>query len=84
VIALAERWSVVPLLGNHEEMLLAALEGQSELRYWLKLGGSGLLSLSFIKCIDTFCPGGCWLTALEVGTGRVWQSSLAGEMRGRP
>jgi serine/threonine protein phosphatase 1 len=33
VIALAERCTVVPLLGNHEEMLLATLEGQSELRY---------------------------------------------------
>jgi hypothetical protein len=32
VIALAERCSVVSLLGNHEEMPLAALEGQSELR----------------------------------------------------
>src|SRR5262252_5822775 len=39
VIALAERCVVVPLLGNHEEMLLAALEGQSELRFWLKFGG---------------------------------------------
>src|ERR1700736_2548363 len=36
VIALAERSTVMPLLGNHEEMLLAGLEGQSELRYWLK------------------------------------------------
>ena len=35
---------VVPLLGNHEEMLLAALEGQSELRYWLKLGGTEALA----------------------------------------
>jgi serine/threonine protein phosphatase 1 len=35
---------VVPLLGNHEEMLLAALEGQSELRYWLKFGGTEALA----------------------------------------
>src|SRR5437870_6195602 len=44
VIALAQRCSVVPLLGNHEEMLLAALEGQSELRYWLKFGGTEALA----------------------------------------
>src|SRR5262245_54685283 len=44
VIALARRWTVVPLLGNHEEMLLAALEGQSELRYWLKFGGAEALA----------------------------------------
>src|SRR5262249_12892163 len=157
---------VVPLLGNHEEMLLAALEGRDNLRYWLKFGGketlgsygyenaidcydledvrrlpsdhirfftrcrnyyetvghffvhayydpdrplpeqgwrglrwlslpriptphcSGkvaivghtaqtngeILDLGFLKCIDTFCHGGGWLTALEVETGQVWQA----------
>jgi serine/threonine protein phosphatase 1 len=172
VIAVGERCIVVPLMGNHEEMLLAALEGQSELRYWLKFGGiealasygyrggpdlrsselrtlipaehlrfirrcrdyfetvghifvhayyepdralheqqwSGLrwaslppvparhfsgktaivghtpqkngevLDLGFVKCIDTFCHGGGWLTALEVH-GKVWQANTAGEMR---
>jgi serine/threonine protein phosphatase 1 len=44
VIALAERCTVVRLLGNHEEMLLAALEGQSELRYWLKFCGQEALA----------------------------------------
>ena len=40
VIALAERCAVVPLLGNHEEMLLAALEGQSKAKAsWA--GGTG-------------------------------------------
>src|SRR5262249_10278406 len=44
VIALAERCTTVPLLGNHEEMVLAALEGQSELRYWLRFGGTEALA----------------------------------------
>jgi serine/threonine protein phosphatase 1 len=173
VIALAQRCTVVPLLGNDEKMLLAALEGPSELRYWLKFGGtealasygykggpdlrpadlralipsahlqfiegcrdyfetvrhifvhayyepdrpmheqpwgglrwaallpvpsrhcsgkvaivghtpqkSGeILDFDYMKCIDTFCHGGGWLTALEVRTGKVWQANLAGEMR---
>jgi serine/threonine protein phosphatase 1 len=173
VIALKQRCIVVPLLGNHEEMLLAALEGQAELRYWLKFGGtealasygykggpdlrpadlralipteqllfikgcrdyfetvqhifvhasyeparplheqrwgglrwaslppiparhcSGkvaivgrtpqtrgeILDLGVVKCIDTYCHGTGWLTALEVNTGKVWQANLAGEMR---
>lgn len=38
-IHLADKCQVVPLLGNHEEMLLAALEGKDSLRYWLKFGG---------------------------------------------
>ena len=40
-----------------------------------------VLDLGYLKCIDTFCHGGGWLTALEVGTGKVWQANLAGEMR---
>jgi serine/threonine protein phosphatase 1 len=166
VIRLADECQVVPLLGNHEEMLLAALEGKDNLRYWLKFGGretldsygvgddvkkippehiqfikrcrnyydtvhyifvhayydpdrplyeqqwnglrwlslprnplphcSGkiaivghtpqtngeILDLGCVKCIDTFCHGGGWLTALEVERGRqVWQANQEGEVR---
>jgi serine/threonine protein phosphatase 1 len=173
MFALGERCVLVPLLGNHEEMLLAALEGQSELTYWLKFGGlvaltsygyrggvaicpgnlralipshhldfirqcrddfetvghifvhayydpdrplreqswgglrwtslppiparhcSGkvaivghtpqrngeILDLGFLKCIDTYCYGGGWLTALEVRTGQVWQADVQGRLR---
>jgi poly(3-hydroxybutyrate) depolymerase len=41
VIALTERRPVVPLLAKHEEMLPAALGGPSEVRSWLKFGGTG-------------------------------------------
>jgi serine/threonine protein phosphatase 1 len=175
-IALAKRCTVVPLLGNHEEMVLAVLSGgRSEVRFWWTFGGdvalasygwkggpelspadvrrlipaehleffkgcrdyyetvrhlfvhayydphlplhqqkggglrwaslpsvperycSGkvavvghtpqkngeVLDLGYLKCIDTFCHGGGWLTALEVETGRrVWQANEAGELRG--
>jgi serine/threonine protein phosphatase 1 len=176
VIALSQRCTVVPLLGNHEEMLLAVLEGgQSEIKFWLTFGGAAALSsygwrggpdlrpedvrrlvpgehveflktcrdyfetvrhifvhaycdpnlplhqqkwgglrwaslppvperhcsgkvaivghtpqkngefldLGYLKCIDTFCHGGGWLTALEVEGGRrVRQANEAGELRG--
>jgi hypothetical protein len=44
VIALGKRCTVVPLLGNHEEMVLAALEGRSELDFWMKFGGREALA----------------------------------------
>ena len=51
VIALAWRCTLVPLVGNHEEMLLAALEGQSELDYWMKFGGmEALASYGYSGC----------------------------------
>jgi serine/threonine protein phosphatase 1 len=40
-----------------------------------------ILNLGHIVCIDTYCHGGYWLTALDAATGRVWQSNEAGEFR---
>jgi len=40
-----------------------------------------ILDLGHLKCIDTFCHGGGWLTALDVGTGEVWQADREGRMR---
>lgn len=34
-----------------------------------------------LLCIDTFCFGGGWLSALEVGNGKVWQANEQGETR---
>lgn len=45
IIALGQRCSVVPLMGNHEEMLLAVLAGgQSEIKFWLTFGGAAALA----------------------------------------
>jgi serine/threonine protein phosphatase 1 len=44
LIDLSRRCHLVPLLGNHEEMLLAALKSFSELRYLLQFGGEETLN----------------------------------------
>jgi serine/threonine protein phosphatase 1 len=43
LIVLSSRCRLISLLGNHEEMLLNALESKSEYRYWLKFGGDQTL-----------------------------------------
>jgi serine/threonine protein phosphatase 1 len=40
-----------------------------------------ILNLGHLVCIDTYCCGGFWLTALDVVSGRVWQSSDRGDFR---
>jgi serine/threonine protein phosphatase 1 len=40
-----------------------------------------ILDLGYLKCIDTWCYGDGWLTALEVETGRLWQADKEGRMR---
>jgi serine/threonine protein phosphatase 1 len=43
--------------------------------------GGEILDLGHIKCIDTCCYGGGWLTALDVDTSEVWQANRDGELR---
>ncbi len=43
LIGLSERCRLIPLLGNHEEMLLAARQSRTELVYWMKLGGTATM-----------------------------------------
>lgn len=165
LITLGDRCSFVPILGNHEEMMLGARESQSDFQFWMNCGGitcldsygstgrielvprahfaflescrpffetdqnlflhanykpdvpldrldlhtirwlslrdyvpptrhcSGktvvvghapqaeLLDLGHLKCIDTGCCNGGWLTALDVDSGQVWQVNEMGELR---
>ena len=40
-----------------------------------------ILDLDHIKCIDTYCYGGGWLTALDVNTDQLWQVDRDGRPR---
>src|SRR3954451_14171144 len=40
-----------------------------------------VLDLGYLKCIDTYCFGGGWLTALDVNTGETWQANQDGKLR---
>ena len=40
-----------------------------------------ILDAGHIMCIDTYCHGYGWLTAIDVLTGEVWQASRWGAMR---
>ncbi len=41
-----------------------------------------ILDLGFLKCLDTACEPGGWLTALDLATDQVWQANKRGELRG--
>ena len=43
LIALADRCRLVPILGNHDEMMLHARDGRDDLRFWLECGGQTAL-----------------------------------------
>jgi serine/threonine protein phosphatase 1 len=52
LIALAQRCRLIPLQGNHEEMLFAAMEGRSDFDYWMKFGGD--------RTLDSYRDPGGW------------------------
>jgi serine/threonine protein phosphatase 1 len=165
LLELDSRCQMVPLLGNHELMLLRSRESAAERRFWLQFGGretldsyggrldgiprshldfflrscrlgfetesqiyvhanyepgleladqpesvllwthltlvvppphrsgkmvvvghtpqlSGeILDLGHLLCIDTFCVGGGWLTAVDVASRAVWQADHRGQLR---
>jgi len=39
---------------------------------------SEVLDAGFLICLDAFCCGGGWLTALDVTSGQVWQTNRDG------
>ncbi len=164
LLAVSRNCSLVPILGNHEQMLLDAIDGKMPLSNWLIHGGaetldsygpgaaltevplthydflctwgdchetdshffahgnyspklplakqpweemrwrslrhsmpgphaSGKIAVlghtankqgkivdqSHLLCIDTYCHGGGWLTALEPASGKAWQANELGE-----
>ena len=40
-----------------------------------------LLVYENLICLDTYCHGHGWLTAMDVGTGQIWQASRWGALR---
>ncbi len=167
LVALSDLCRVIPLLGNHEEMVLAAVDRPGTATEWLRHGGREMLAsygvetardlprdhLLYIRtwrdywetprhffahgcydpatplaeqewgyqrwqavhraipephqsgkiavvghsaqktgrvldaghllCIDTYCHGGGWLTALDVTSGTCWQASEDGRLADR-
>lgn len=44
-------------------------------------GTGEILDMDYLICIDTYCVGGGWLTALDVESGQRWQADRDGKIR---
>jgi serine/threonine protein phosphatase 1 len=42
-----------------------------------------ILDLGHVICLDTFCHGTGWLTALDIESGHAWQADRRGRMRAK-
>jgi serine/threonine protein phosphatase 1 len=164
LIALVDRCELIPLLGNHDFMLLESMSDQAMFNFWMSCGGNAtlesyggslenipfehlvflrglqpfyeteryifvhanyderlpinqtpadlllwqhvtprppgqhcsgkmvvvghtpqgngcVLDLGHLLCLDTYCFGGGWLTAMNIETGELWQADQEGQLR---
>jgi len=65
----------------HEQCPLPHLSGKTAIVGHTPQRDGQVLRLDGVICLDTFCVGDRWLTALEVGSGELWQFNRRGEMR---
>lgn len=65
-------WQRIPTKHQNGKLAIVGHTAQHEGEIW---------DLGHLKCIDTYCHGGGWLTALELRTGQVWQADRAGRLR---
>lgn len=70
------RWEslAVSMPGPHQNGKIA-LVGHTPDKY------GEIMDVGYLKCIDTYCYGGQWLTALDVVSGTIWQANEEGELR---
>lgn len=86
--------AALPLVEQEPYMLMwLHLEAQFPMRHFSGktaiLGHSSqrsgeILDKSHFICIDTYCHGGGWLTALDPCSGRIWQVDRDGHVRDNP
>ena len=70
------RWSLLgdPIPDPHQSGKIAVV-GHTEQR------NGEILNCGHVICIDTYCHGYGWLTALDVLSGQIWQASRWGALR---
>lgn len=79
-----QRFPVLELVGERGPRRMASLsyKARSDVKSAHRSQKTGeVLDLGYLKCIDTYCYGGGWLTALDAASGRVWQADRHGWLR---
>jgi serine/threonine protein phosphatase 1 len=70
------RWSAL-----HDQSLVPHCSGKIAMVGHTSQMSGEILDVGFLKCIDTYCHGGGWLTGYDVTNGRIWQTNERGELR---
>lgn len=65
----------------HERMPMRHFSGKTVIVGHTAQKDGEVLDRGYLKCLDTYCYGGGWLTALDVHQGHIWQANSEGRLR---
>jgi serine/threonine protein phosphatase 1 len=76
-----QRWQVWRWQSLNERVPGPHVSGKTAVVGHTSLKDGEILDLGHLICIDTYCWGGGWLTALDTTAGQVWQVDREGRVR---
>lgn len=76
-----QRFSHLRWVALRQSIPTAHCSGKTAIVGHTSLKNGEILDLGYLKCIDTYCHGGGWLTALDTTSGQIWQANRDGAMR---
>ena len=76
-----QRWNVWRWHSLRESIPAPHVSGKTAIVGHTSQKSGEILDAGHLKCIDTYCYGGGWLTALAPATGQVWQVDRHGPVR---
>jgi Calcineurin-like phosphoesterase len=77
----AQRWQTWRWLSLRDMLPAPHVSGKIAVVGHTSQKTAEVLDVGHLICIDTYCWGGGWLTALDATTGQLWQVDRAGQAR---
>jgi serine/threonine protein phosphatase 1 len=76
-----QHWQTMRWLSLRDLIPAAHMSGKIAVVGHTSLKDGEVMDLGYLICIDTYCWGGGWLTALDATTGQRWQVDRHGRVR---
>lgn len=73
-------WHEMRWLSLRESVPLPHMSGKTAVVGHTSNKQGKVVNLGHLICLDTYCYGGGWLTALDVASGKLWQANQQGQV----
>ncbi|HEY4233237.1 MAG TPA: metallophosphoesterase family protein [Lacipirellulaceae bacterium] len=77
----SQKWSLWRWHSLRDMLPAAHVSGKTAIVGHTSQKSGEVLDYGYLICIDTYCYGGGWLTALNAANGQIWQVNREGKLR---